>query len=73
MPPSNAAAAPVSPTVAYTFADAGVPALSCFATVAPRRPSGSGIDQPFTSSVESCAPRSRIIGRNTSSRKRRPS
>ena len=73
IPPRSGAAAPVSPTSAYTAADAGVPAPSCFATAEPSRPSGSGIDQPVMSSVDSCEPRSRIVGMNTSSRKRRGS
>ena len=47
--PSNGAAAPVSPTAAYTAVDAGAPPPTSFATVAPSRPSGSGSDHARTS------------------------
>ena len=42
--PSSAAAAPVSPSARYTEADAAGSTPSCFATVVPSRPSGSGTD-----------------------------
>ena len=47
--PSNGAAAPVSPTAPYTAVDAGAPPPTSLATVAPRRPSGSGSDHVRTS------------------------
>ena len=58
MPPRSAAAAPVSPSSAYTGADATTATPSCFATVAPSRPSGSGSDHARTLSPSSCSPSS---------------
>ena len=49
------------------------PTPSCFATVAPRRPSGSGSDHARASSAARCSPTSRTVGRNISSRNSRGS